>query len=184
MFDADIDDLFLSLPKPGFEYMEASFCPQGRMEGHISTHEEIFTIRRLFSYGSYMPTVHFLYFPCDYAIRSVVQFRKSPATRFHLITKDEIVDGGESVGILMQGKRFKSRYFGNYLKTSYLDESATIAQVAASSYAAFIYMLKHPTEGITMPEDVNEFEVLETTKQYLKEYQSFECERVKIILGR
>lgn len=68
VFDADISDLFLSLPNPGFEYPEVSITPNGVCKGHVSTHEEIFTIRRLFTYGKYMPTVHFLYSPSEYAI--------------------------------------------------------------------------------------------------------------------
>lgn len=100
------------------------------------------------------------------------------------MTKDEIVSGGESVGIVIQGKRFKTRCYGNRLDTSELDETATILQVSASAYSAFEYMMKHPDDGIVLPEDVDENEVLETARRYLKEYVTFPCDKVKITLGK
>lgn len=184
VFDVDINDLFLSLPLPAFNYEEKTISPKGKVIGHISTHEEIFMIRNLFTYKNYMPTVSFVYSPCEYAIKSIKQFELKPATNFHLITKDEIIDGGESVGIIIQGKRFKTRYFGNQLNTNQIDESATILQVAASSYSAFIYILNHSNQGLLFPEDLNENEVLNVAKKYLKKYDSFECDKIKIKLGK
>lgn len=182
--DADNDDMFLSLSTPGFKCKAKTMSPKGEVEGHISTHEEIFMIRRLFTYQNYKPTVHFFYSPCDYAIKSIAQFDKEPAKKFHLITKKEIVSGGESVGIIIQGKRFKTRYYGNQLNTIDLNESATILQVSASSYAAFKYMLNHQEEGIVFPEDVDENEVLDTAKKYLKSYVTLKCKKIKMNLGK
>ncbi len=182
--DCDINDLYMCLYKAGFEYPEMSYSPQGMVKGHLSTHEEIFTIRDYFSIGKYKPTVHFLYSPCDYATRSVEQFKENPPKMLHLIDKTEITEGGESVGIIIQGKRFTTRYFGNYLDTTKLDESATISQVSASSYAGFLYMREHPKKGLLFPEDVNSDEVLRSAKQYLKEYQTFECPKMEMSLGK
>lgn len=171
--------------KPGFEYLENSIDMNGPVEGHISTHEEIFMIRRMLTYKKYSPTVHFVYSPCDYAIRSVVQFRRGTTPdKFHLLSKDEIKSGGESVGIIIQGKRFKTRYYGNYLDTTKLNETATILQVSGSSYAAFCYMMNHPKEGMTLPEDVDELEILETAKKYLGGYSSFETKKLNMKLGK
>lgn len=184
IYEADINDLYLALFKPGFEYKSGTFSPQGFIDGHISTHEEVFTIRDLFKYKKYRPNVHFVYSPSKYAYNSIINFKYSAPKKMHLITKDEIVSGGESVGIIIQGKRFKTRYFGNYLDTTLLKESATILQVSASSYAAFIYMLKHNKEGLLFPEDMDEDELLDSAKEYLKEYLSLECPKIKMTLGK
>lgn len=96
------------------------------VEWHISTHEEVFKIRRFFTYGRYKSTVHFVFSPCDYATKSVVRFKNEIPKQLHLITKDEIIGGGESVGIIIQDKNFKSRYFGNYLNSNEISVTATI----------------------------------------------------------
>lgn len=183
IYDYDPSDLYLSLYKSGYEYPITTFSPQGNVLGHISTHEEIFTIRKYFSYKKYKPTVHFVYSPCEYAIKSIKRFKYYSPTNLHLINKREIIDGGESVGIIFQGRKFNTRYFGNYLKTNEIsDETATIRQVSASSYAGFIYILKHDKEGLLFPEELNEEEVLNTAKQYLNEYINIEIPKINIDL--
>jgi len=183
VYDCDKKDLYLGLLKSGFEYPAVSYSYQGMVEGHISTHEEIFTMRRLFTHGSYKPTVHFVYSPCEYAKKSVIHFKNEVPKKLHLIQKNEISGGGESVGIIIQGKKFHSRYFGNYLDSKETTESATILQVSASAYSAFVYMLNHTQEGMLFPENINENEVLETAKIYLKDYISVECPKIEIRLG-
>ena len=182
IYDCDFKDLFLAPYKAGFEYKDASWSAQGRMIGHISTHEEIFSIRQLLTFGKYKPTVHFLYSPCKYANESIKQFKDKEPTSFRLIKKEEITSGGESVGVIIQGKRFKTRYFGNYLDTTKEKECATILQVSASAFAAFQYMIKHPNEGMLFPEDLDDKEVVEIAKQYLKEYTTFTVPKVKMNL--
>ena len=184
IFDCDIKDLFIGLYNCGFEYRESTYSPQGFVVGHISTHEEVFTIRRYLSYGKYRPSVYFVYSPCDYAIRSVQNYKAREPIHMHLITKDEIVSGGESVGVIIQGNRFKTRYFGNYLKTEDIDESATIAQVSAGAFAAFVYMVEHPKKGMLFPEELDDKEILTTAKKFLKGYISLECPRISMNLGR
>ena len=178
IYDCDIDDLYLSPYNAGFEYNDRSWSVQGKVVGHVSTHEEIFSIRKLLTYGKYKPSVHFLYSPCKYAVESIKQFKNKEPSDYKLITKDEIISGGESVGVLIQGKRFKTRYFGNYLDTTKEKESATILQVSASAFAAFQYMMKHPNEGMLFPEDLNDKEVIELARPYLKEYTTFETPKV------
>lgn len=184
VYDCDIKDLYLALYHAGFEYPATFYSPQGIVEGHLSTHEEVFTIRRFFTHGRYRPTVHFIYSPCTYATKSIIQFKNEIPEKLHLITKDEISGGGESVGIIIRGKKFKARYFGNYLNSNEINESATILQVSASAYAAFVYMTKHKQDGMLFPEEMNENELLETAKLYLKDYISVECPKTAITLGK
>ena len=184
IYDCDINDLFLSIYTGAFDCPEESFSPQGFVTGHITTHEEIYTIRRYFTYGRYKPSVYFVYSPCDFSMKSIEVNDDINILKDHLITKDEISSGGESVGIIIQGKRFNTRYFGNYLKTNDFDESATILQVSAGSFAALKYMMNHPNEGMLFPEELETKEVLEYAQKYLKQYLSMECPKIQMNLGR
>ncbi|MFA5502988.1 MAG: saccharopine dehydrogenase NADP-binding domain-containing protein [Bacilli bacterium] len=184
VYDCDFKDLYIGLFKSGFEYKESTCSPQGKVDGHLSTHEEIFMLRRLFTYKRYKPAVHFVYAPCPYAIRSVEENSLNYPKKMHLIQKNEIVSGGESVGIILQGKKFKTRYYGNYLKNEETDEVATITQVSAGAYAAFKYMLNHRDLGLLFPEELDELEIMKYASKYLKSFASFECEKIPMNLGR
>ena len=184
IYDSDLSDLYLGLCRPSYEYETTTYSPQGMVVGHISTHEEVFTIRRYLSYGKYKPTVHFVYSPCDYALKSVIDLKLSKPLKWHLIQKNEIVSGGESVGVILQGNHFQTRYYGNYLRNDEIDEVATIAQVSAGAYAAFAYMLNHKNEGMLFPEELDEEEILKTAEKYLKKYLSLECAKIVMNLGR
>lgn len=183
IYDCDEKDLYIAPFDPGFTYRDFSVSPQGEFKGHISTHEEIYSIRHYLSCGRYRPSVHFLYSPCDYAYRSVSKFVEVEPEKFHLITKEEITSGGESVGIILQGRRFKTRYFGNYLETANEKECATILQVSASAFSAFQYMIKHPDLGLCFPEDLDEEEMLEFASNYLHKYDTFVTKKIPMTLG-
>ncbi len=184
IFLSDYKNLVLSLYKAGFEYKEDTISPQGVVHGHISTHEEIFSIRDMLTYKHYSPTVHFVYSPCEYAMKSLENINYNNLTKFHIIKKSEIIKGDESVGIILQGLRFKTRYFGNYLDCKGLTTTATILQVSAGVYSAFCYMLKHTREGLLFPEDTDEKEILNSAKKYLKSYDTFVCDYIEMPLGR
>ena len=92
--------------------------------------------------------------------------------------------GGESVGIILQGKKFHSAYFGNYLGSEGLEETATIVQVGAAAFSAYIYMINHPRSGFLFPEDIEEEEVLESAKNYLKKYIFQKCPPVHPHFGK
>lgn len=172
--DCDSTDLYLAFQGSGLDYLVKACSPQGETVGHLSAHEEVFPIRQLFSYKDYKPTVCFIYSPCELADESIRRFRNNLPEKHCLVARENIVEGGESVGIVIQGKKFKPRYYGNLLETNQIGESATILQVSASAYAAFVYMLKHNRDGLIFPEDVDENEILSTAKVYLKEYISDE----------
>lgn len=181
IYDCDSTDFTIILKNEGYKYKVTTFSAQGNVTGHISTHEEIFTIKDLFTYKKYKPNVHFVYSPCEYAIKSV---KEKNIKSNYLIEKKDIINGGESVGVIIQGKRFHTYYFGNFLDTTKINETATILQVSSSTYAGFIYMMHHPKDGLLFPEDVNEDEILSIAKPYLKEYTSTRCKKQKMTLGK
>lgn len=82
---SDYKNLVLSLYKAGFEYKKDTISPQGVVHGHISTHEEIFSIRDMLTYKHYSPTAHFVYSPCEYAKKSLENINYNNPTKFHII---------------------------------------------------------------------------------------------------
>ena len=92
--------------------------------------------------------------------------------KYHVIRKEEIISGGESVGMILSGENFQTRYFGNYLRNENAAESATAVQVSASLFAAYKYIQNHPRLGMLFPEEVDHREVLKTAKKELGEYIS------------
>jgi homospermidine synthase len=123
----------------------------------------------------YRPTVHYAYLPSDSTINSLIEFRMNnyklqPNLR---ILNNEITEGADEVGVLLLG--------GNYVPAwwtgSVLDihearklapgQSATTLQVAISVVAALTYCIKHPNEGICLPDDIDVDEILDICMPYL-----------------
>lgn len=44
-------------------------------------------------------------------MKSLENINYNTPTKFHIIKKYETIKGGESAGIILQGLRFKTRYF-------------------------------------------------------------------------
>ena len=151
---------------------ETVWSPQGWNEGYLTAHEEIFPIRDFLRTGNYAPTVYFVYSPGDYAKRSLSENADRKVKKYHVIRKEEIISGGESVGMILSGENFQTRYFGNYLRNENAAESATAVQVSASLFAAYKYIQNHPRLGMLFPEEVDHREVLKTAKKELGEYIS------------
>ncbi|MCQ2794801.1 MAG: saccharopine dehydrogenase NADP-binding domain-containing protein [Bacilli bacterium] len=180
-YDIDIKDQYIALRASGIKYQEETVYSKGRITANVICHEEIFSMREYLTYKKYRPTVIFLYHPSNLALTSVNDNFHNKHPNYKLLTKKDYVSGGEEVGILIQGKRFKSRYFANYLDSKELNELATIRQVSAGVYGAYQYIKNHPNEGFLFPEELNE-EVLACAKEYLKSFISIEINN-KVMLN-
>lgn len=178
-YDIDIKDQYIALRASGIKYQEETIYSKGRITANIICHDEVFSMREYLTYKKYRPTVIFLYRPSNLALTSLNDNFHNEHPSYQLLTKKEYVNGGEEVGILIQGKRFKSRYFANYLDSKDLDELATIRQVSAGVYGAYQYIKNHPNEGFLFPEELNE-EVLESAREYLKDFISIDIQKVKL----
>ena len=173
--DCNSHDHYVSLPFHGIDCKETVFSPQGMIEGSLITHEEIYSISELLSVGFYKPTVFFVYCPSRIAEKSIQDNRNSSKLQFKLLERKELLSGGESVGIIMQGERFRTAYYGNYLDSKSLIETPTVLQVSASAFAAYKYICNHPYEGVLFPEDLDADEVLKTAGIYLGENLFMTC---------
>ena len=191
IFDGMVDSYnedkgFLLLNKTPLDCPEQSYSPWGSFNGYIVPHEEMYTISDFLSVEengkvSYKPSVYFVYKPSEIAVDSLLNYRKDNYITYesHLIMPEDIASGGEAVGIVIDGKNFTTRYFGNKLLSPIENETPTILQVSASAYAAFRYMLNNPNKGFLFPEEVDDEQVLEYAKPILNSFDSFECPKLE-----
>jgi homospermidine synthase len=93
------------------------------------------------------------------------------------IMTDEIISGRDELGCLLMGHDYKSWWIGSLLD---IEESrrlapnnnATVLQVAASLIAALVWLIKNPSEGVCLPDDLPYREILDIAKPYLGPFKS------------
>ena len=165
------------LKQPGMSTMIKSWVPLGgSYEGFLIQHSEAVTISEYFTTndGSFRPTVHYTYQPCDAAIASAHelrgnQLRMQPVKR---IAKDEVISGRDELGVLLMGGPWTSWWYGSQLdineaRSLVPHESATSLQVVASMLGAIVWAIKNPNMGYVEPEDLPFDEVLSVAFRYL-----------------
>ena len=166
--------------------IDQSYSPWGSFNGYIIPHEEMYTIADFLSVKDnekvlYRPSVYFVYQPSSIAVSSLMAQQRTNSDNYdgYLIMPQDITNGGEAVGIVIDGKNFATRYFGNALLSPLDDDIPTILQVSASAYSAFRYMLDNPNKGFLFPEEVDDEQILKYAKPHLKGYESFECSKLE-----
>lgn len=174
----------ICLAKMGIETWVRSWVPAGEIIGMVVRHGEAFTISDHLTVWDgnrpvYRPTVHYAYCPCDAAVNSLHELRMRNLdlqTRQRILT-DEIVNGRDELGVLLMGHDFSSWWTGSLLD---IDESrelvpgqnATTVQVACSVLAAVRWMIRHPKQGVCVPDDLPHEEIMETALPYLGPFVS------------
>lgn len=179
-YDVDVKDKFIAPVAPAQSYKETTYNSHGEFTGSVIPHEEAFSIRRWFTYKEYSPTVFFIYKASDLACKSIENNLKVKPANSVLLTRENIISGGEEVGILIQGKRFNTHFFGNYIDCNKTPYSPTILQVAAGAYAAYKYIQNNPNEGMLFPEKLNEDYILQIALPILKQFDSVDVPKVNI----
>ena len=170
----------ICIARPGMETWVRSWVPDGEIRGMVIRHGEALTINEhLTVWGDdgnpiYRPTVHYAYCPADVAITSVLELRMrnwnmQPRQR---ILNDEIVSGGDHLGVLLMGHPYKSWWTGSLLsiedtRAVIPHQNATTLQVAGSIIAAVTWMLRNPSSGVRVPDDLPWQEVLHVACPYL-----------------
>ncbi|CAF0735208.1 unnamed protein product [Rotaria sordida] len=182
------------LASKGMNTWVRSWVPSGEIIGMVIRHGEAYGISKYLTvYNNdennnndnnktalYRPTVHYAYLPSDSTINSLVEFRMhnyklQPKLR---ILNNEITEGADEVGVLLLGGRYVQAWWTG----SILDihearrlapgQNATTVQVAISVVAAVNYCIKHPNEGICLPDDIDVDEILDICVPYLGELVS------------
>ncbi len=172
----------LALGRMGLDTQVRSWTPAGEIVGWVVRHGEAFTITDHLTVwdgqrAAYRPTVHYAYCPSDSAIASVheLKARHLVMQSRQRIMNDEIISGGDFMGVLLMGHPFKSWWTGSCLdidtaRTSVAHQSATTVQVAASITAAIRWMIRNPAQGVCVPDDLPWEEVLTEAMPYLGKF--------------
>lgn len=170
----------ICLTRFGMNTWVRSWVPSGEILGMVIRHGEAFTISDYLTVNDqlgnvvYRPTVHYAYCPCDAAIASLHELRMrnyelQPKWR---ILKDDIVSGRDELGVLLMGHDFSSWWTGSLLdideaRRRVPGQNATTLQVAASAMGAIAWMIRNPTRGVCLPEQLPHEEILNFARPYL-----------------
>ena len=188
----DRDKGYLELKNIAVNTKCKTYYPGGKFEGFMVPHEETITIAKWLEVKSedktsYRPTVVFLYSPCEYAKRYMLDSKVNEypdidenkpldgnnIVRGHIYPEktqiaysEKIESGTEYVGVLLLGKNFKPVWVGNRVEMNFLYknkknsywQTPTITPVSMSALSATVWMIKNKDKGgIYFPEDINEY---------------------------
>ena len=169
----------ICLSQMGIKTWVRSWVPCGEITGMVVRHGEAFTISdhlTVWENGKpvYRPTVHYAYCPAEVAINSLheLEMRQFDLQEKQRVLTDEIISGKDELGVLIMGHDFKSWWVGSLLDIKESRElvprqNATTLQVAESVIGAVTWMIKHPEEGVNVPDDLPHDEILSIAKEYL-----------------
>ena len=156
-----------------------STTPSSQIVGMVIRHGEAFTICDHLTVWNgptpvYRPTVHYAYCPSDAGWASFVELEGNQYVypENQRIMNDDIISGRDELGVLLMGHPYKSWWTG--MQTS-IDEarsvaphqSATTVQVAASILGAIDWMVRSPSEGVRVPDELPWRQVLDVALPYV-----------------
>ncbi len=156
-----------------------SVVPSGPILGMVIRHGEAFTICDHLTVWEgdealYRPTVHYAYCPSDVAWASFVELegREYAYPDRQRIMNDEIVSGRDELGVLLMGHPYRSWWTGacttiDEARALAPHQNATTIQVAASILGAVDWMLRHPREGVRVPDELPWRDVLAVAEPLL-----------------
>jgi homospermidine synthase len=156
-----------------------SCVPSGPIVGMVIRHGEAFTICDHLTVWDgdsviYRPTVHYAYCPSDAAWASFVELEGAQYAYpdNQRIMNDEIISGRDELGVLVMGHPYKAWWTG--MLTSIAEaralaphQSATTVQVAASILGAVDWLLRSPTEGVRVPDELPWRDVIAVATPYI-----------------
>jgi len=173
-------DCAIYLERPGASVLVRSWTPsEGPYHGFLVSHGESISMADYLSVHEgdtvvYRPTVHYAYHPCDDAVQSLHElagknWQMQPRLR---LLMDDIVEGMDELGVLLMGTRRGAYWYGSQLSSEEARRlapynSATTLQVTAGVLAGVVWVMRHPAQGITEPDDMDYAEVLDVARPYL-----------------
>ena len=168
------------IDRPGADTRVRSWCPSaGAQFGLVVTHNEALSIPDYYTVWQgdqavYRPTCHYAYHPCNDAVLSLHETNGSgqlPQAK-HILTADEIVSGGDDLGVFLYGHGKGAMWYGSRLS---LDEARSLApyqnatgmQVTSAVLAAMIWAAENPNEGFVEADEMDHVRCLEVQRPYL-----------------
>ncbi|KTD43408.1 saccharopine dehydrogenase C-terminal domain-containing protein [Legionella quateirensis] len=168
------------LTRPSASTFVRSWTPSiGAFQGFMITHPETTSISHYLTVHNgeqvlYRPTVHYAYNPCPDARLSLDELRgnewQNHSKRRLLL--NEIIDGGDELGVLLMGNQKGAYWFGSSLSIHEVRQlapynNATSLQVTAGMISAITWMIEHPNEGLLEPEEIDHQFILNRASSYL-----------------
>ncbi len=169
------------LERPGADTRVLTWTPTiGAHFGFLVTHNEAISISDYFTVKEgrkvvYRPTCNYAYHPCNDAILSWHELLGASGKRQskqHVLTEDEIADGGDELGVLMYGHKKNAYWYGSKLS---IDEARALApyqnatgmQVTSAVLAGMIWAIENPNCGIVETDEMDHVRCLEVQRPYL-----------------
>lgn len=170
------------LMQPGAETKVRSWCPTfGAQYGFLVTHNEsisladYFTVRDASGRATFRPTCHYAYHPANDAVLSLHEMFGNGGhaqEKHHILVEDEIVDGGDDLGVLLYGHEKGAYWFGSQLQIEEARalapyQTATGLQITSAVLAGMVWALENPRAGIVEVEEMDVDRCLEIQRPYL-----------------
>ena len=173
------------IDRPGADTRVRSWCPGvGPQFGYVITHNEALSIPDYYTVWDegravYRPTCHYAYHPCPDAILSMHEMNGAGARQpeQHILTVDEIVAGGDDLGVFLYGHAKGAMWYGSRLSCDEARklapyQNATGMQVTSAVLAAMVWAAENPSEGFVEADEMDHARCLAVQRPYLG---SVEC---------
>lgn len=168
------------IDRPGADTRVRSWCPEaGAQFGFLVTHNESLSIPDYYTVyqdgaAIYRPTCHYAYHPCNDAILSLHETNgagKLPVEK-HILTADEIVAGGDDLGVFLYGHAKGAMWYGSRLSMDAARalapyQNATGLQVTSAVLAAIVWVAENPNAGFVEADEMDHARCLYVQRPYL-----------------
>ena len=168
------------IDRPGADTRVRSWCPDvGPQFGYVVTHNEAISISDYYTVGegarpAFRPTCHYAYHPCNDAILSLHEINGAgqlPGEK-HILTQEEIVAGGDDLGVFLYGHEKGGMWYGSRLS---IDEARRLApyqnatgmQVTSAVMAAMVWAAENPRAGFVEADEMDHVRCLQVQRPYL-----------------
>ena len=168
------------IDRAGADTRVRSWCPTaGAQYGWLVTHNESISIADYYTLGAgaqpdFRPTCHYAYHPCNDAVLSLHEINGSGVlpTEKHILTEDEIVSGGDDLGVLLYGHAKGAFWYGSRLsieeaRANAPYQNATGMQVTSAVLGAIVWAAENPQAGIVEADEMDHARCLEVQRPYL-----------------
>ena len=167
------------IDRPGGDTRVRSWCPGGPQFGHLVTHNEALSIADYYTVRQdgkavYRPTCHYAYNPCNDAILSLHEVKGAGQlpTETHILTADEIIEGGDDLGVLLYGHARGAMWYGSRLSCDEARrlapyQNATGMQVTSAVLAAMVWAAENPRAGVVEADEMDHARCLQVQRPYL-----------------
>lgn len=169
------------LNRAGADTRVRSWVPtSGAHFGLLVTHNEAISISDYFTVRvgkkvTYRPTCHYAYHPSNDAVLSVLEMFGAGGKRqsaSHILEEQEIVDGGDELGVFLYGHKKNAYWYGSKLSIGEARElapyqNATGMQVTSAVLAGLVWAIENPKAGIVETEEMDFHRCLAIQTPYL-----------------